>query len=131
MSWSTYDVDPGREYKLELLSEQVHALGLPTLIGINEVEGVGLRFIFDEQKPPLDAINSINSVIVAHNAADVSLAEWKEQVKQESDVAIEEYAYVSADLRAAAEGAKDVTELQAVVVKLIDVTIALIDRLRG
>ena len=127
--WSTYDVDPGKEYKMGLLEEQVQALGLRTLIGINEVEGVGLRFIFDEQKAPLDAINSINSVIVAHNPADVSLAEWKEQVKAEADVAIEEYAYVSADLRAAAEGAKDVVELQAVVVKLIDVTTALIDRL--
>ena len=42
--WSTYDVDPGKEYKMGLLEEQVQALGLRTLIGINEVEGDAALF---------------------------------------------------------------------------------------
>ena len=127
--WSTYDVDPGKEYKLGLLEEQVRALGLPTLIGINEVAGVGLRFIFDEPKAPLEAINSINSVIVAHVPADVSYQEWKAEAAEQAAVEIDQFAADLLAFREAAAGAKDVVELQAVVVKLIDVTGALIDRL--
>ena len=127
--WSTYDVDPGKEYKMGLLEEQVRALGLRTLIGINEVTGVGLRFIFEEPKAPLDAINSINSVIVAHNPADISYQEWQAEAKEAAAVEIDQFAADLLAFREAAAGAKDIVELQAVVVKLIDVTGALIDRL--
>lgn len=127
--WSTYDVDPGKEYKLAALSDEITALALPTLIGINEVAGVGLRFIFDEQKAPLDAINSINTVIQQHDPAAPSLAEQKDVFEKQVDAALGEYIDNVVALRSAAEGAKDVVELQAVVVKLVDVTTNLIDLL--